>query len=119
MNIFYYMETIDKISFEYEAFICKAHDCQRSNKNGAHDSFMRNLITAENGGYAPKPVAKQFEIVKGYIDKALKKIEPKISTENKTVVSTLKQDLEYSQSSTHLALITQKGLDLMEEEGFF
>lgn len=68
---------IYKKAFNYEMLIRKAHECPSGMKNGAHLSFMQNIMTMENGDTYAKHLGslkKQFEIVKSYIAKALIKL---------------------------------------------
>lgn len=64
-------------AFNYEMLIRKAYECPSGMKNGAHLSFMQNVMTMENGDTFAKHLGslkKQFGIVKNYIAKALIKL---------------------------------------------
>jgi len=98
----------------YEFFIRRAHKCLQQRRNGAHMSFMRNLMLAEVGNSAVSHLPKydkQLEKVKGYMDKALDKfLKRKLTTDEKSKLNELKEQLIVANSTSALMQIVEEGL---------
>jgi hypothetical protein len=101
-------------SMSYEFFIRRAFNCDRDS-NGADQSYMRNLLDAEEGNrhsFLPT-LEKQLNNVKKYLGKAFEKFLKKdISESERTALIALQQLAENSSSGYELLDIANRGLEI-------
>jgi len=103
----------------YEMLIRNAFNCQAGMRNGAHQSFMQNTMSAERGETYSKHLGsfeKQFGKVKGYVSKALIKLaKTKPYSSSSDYFNILHEQIEHSGSTEHLMIIVDKALDKLNE----
>lgn len=105
-----------KSGMRYEIFICRAYKSSNNSKNGAHLSYMRNLIDAENGESFVSHLSsatKQLVEVKKYISKAIDKyLKNKLTDGEKDALINLKDKTGMATDSSDLLEIIEEGLQL-------
>lgn len=103
-----------KESMVYEAFIRRAHKCERQRRHGASNSFMQNLMRAEAGRASVNHLpgyGKQLETVKSYMDKALGKfLKRKLTDVERSAIENLKDKLAVAHATSELMQILDEGL---------
>lgn len=106
-------------AMRYEMLIRNAYDCRPGMRNGAHQSFMQNAMSLENGETFAKHLGtfeKQFQIVKKYVDKALLKLtKTKPFSSSADYFDILHGQTQYAGSTEHLMDIVDKALDKVVE----
>lgn len=103
----------------YEMLIRNTFNCQTGMRNGAHQSFIQNAMSAERGDTYSKHLGsfeKQFGKVRSYVAKALIKLaKTKPYCSSADYFNILLDQIEHSGSTEHLMVIVDKALDKVTE----
>jgi len=103
----------------YEAFICRAHGCERD-KKGAASNYFSNLQNTESGQLKLKGLGsadKQLTAVKEYLAKAIQAfLKPKrgrkLTVDETEQLIGLQFSIERSYGSADLIPLIRRGLDI-------
>ncbi|GAB2469706.1 hypothetical protein GCM10011375_40330 [Hymenobacter qilianensis] len=112
----------DHISpMSYEAFIRRAHGCER-NQKGASCDYFRNLQNTESGQLKLRGLGtaeKQLAAVKGHLTKAIQAfLKPrrgrKLTSDEAAQLEGLQLSIERSYGSADLIPLVKRGLDITQ-----
>lgn len=106
-------------AMQYELLIRKAFDCPSGARNGAHLSFMQNVMDMEQGQTYAKQAGsykKQYEKVLKYLSKALVKLSKKKPYSNDAdFFLSLNHQANFAGSTKYLMIIVDNALEKVKE----